>query len=419
MEGEAPGGNARGRDAVEDLVGELGVAMLAAGYAVTDVGSTLAAVATAHGRPSLTVGAIPTAILIDDPVAGRARIAGMAPGTSYRFDQTQVVGGLASQAALPTAQPSLIRDRLAGVSRMPAPYPAWAVVVGNALVAAGVSVVFRTTWLAVALDFLLGLLVGAVLHWSARVPRLAGLMPFVLGFVTSGLLFAVAHWLHVPGAPLYAVFAPIVVLVPGAAITNAVIELAAGDVVSGGGRLIGGLVTWLMLLLGILLGAAANGAALTELVLRPQGALPAWSAWPGLVVMGIGIALSNCAPPRLGVVVVVVLLVTYALLVGIGSATTSVIASGAAAAVMLVLTRLVERRYGNLPAIVTFRPAFWLLVPGSMGLASFTQFAGEASGSAHSLLFTMAATVLAISIGVQLGAVASEAFAWRRDPAHP
>ena len=86
---------------------------------------------------------------------------------------------------------------------------------------------------------------------------------------------------------------------------------------------------------------------------------------------------------------------------------------------MLVLTRLVERRYGNLPAIVTFRPAFWLLVPGSMGLASFTQFAGEASGSAHSLLFTMAATVLAISIGVQLGAVASEAFAWRRDPAHP
>ena len=51
MEGEAPGGNARGRDAVEDLVGELGVAMLAAGYAVTDVGSTLAAVATAHGRP--------------------------------------------------------------------------------------------------------------------------------------------------------------------------------------------------------------------------------------------------------------------------------------------------------------------------------------------------------------------------------
>ncbi len=405
--------DAPGASDVEDLVGELGVAMLAAGYAVTDVGTTLHAVAAAHGQPLLTVGAIPTAILIDDPVARRARIAGMEPGTAYRFDQTQAVGRLASLAALAAWSPRVIRDRLADVAAMPAPYPPWAIAMGNALVAGGVSIVFRTTWLAVAVDCLLGLVVGAVLLWTARAPRLASLMPFILGFVASGTVFAVAHLLDVSGAPLYAVFAPIVVLVPGAAITNAVIELAAGDVVSGGGRLIGGLVTWLMLLLGILVGAAANGASLTELVLRPPGALPGWAAWPGLLIMGVGIALSNCAPPRLGVVVVVVLLATYALLVGVGSISNSIIGSGVAAAVMLVATRLVEQRRAELPAIVTFRPAFWLLVPGSMGLASLAQFAGDASDTAQSLLVTMGATVLAISIGVQLGAVVSEAVGWQ------
>lgn len=398
---------------VDDLVGDLGVAMLAAGYAVTDVGSTLTTVARAHGRDSMTVGAIPTAILIDDPHTKRARIAGMVPGTMYRFDQTQLVGTIAADATSAQSAPPSIRRRLAAVAELPPPYPAWVTMLGNAFVAAGVSVVFRTTWLAVAVDFLLGLLVGAVLEWTARVPRLTALMPFALGFVASAVVFAVAHWLHVPGAPLFSVFAPIVVLVPGAAITNSVIELAAGDVVSGGGRLIGGLITWMMLLLGILLGAAANGASLTELVLRPPDALPAWAAWPGLLVMGIGIAMSNCAPPKLAVVVVVVLFLTYAILVLVGSTSNSIVGSGAAAAAMLVLTRLLEQRRRDLPAIVTFRPAFWLLVPGSMGLASLTLFASADRGSAQSLLFTMGATVIAISIGVQVGAAISEAIGWR------
>ena len=90
------------------------------------------------------------------------------------------------------------------------------------------------------------------------------------------------------------------------------------------------------------------------------------------------------------------------------------VASGVTAAIVLVATRLLERRRHELPAIVTFRPAFWLLVPGSMGLAALTNLAGPTPTT--TLILTVAETVLAISIGVQVGAAISEALAGRSAP---
>lgn len=394
---------------VEEMVGRLGLAMLAAGYAVTDVGSTLRRVAHVTGRQTMSVGALPNAILIDDPSVQRARVADMDPGTVLRFDQTQVVGTIAAAAAEGRADPTQVMARLADVEAMPQRYPTWLMIVGNALMAAGLSVVFRTSWGAVGIDFLVGLLVGAILVGVARVPQLMGLLPFSLGFLTSALVFAAGTWLHLGTVPLYAVFAPIVVLVPGAMITNAVIELAAGDVVSGGGRLVAGLVTWLMLLLGILLGAGVVGVLPGELVTGPLTEIPVWAPWLGLLVMGLGITVTNSASPRLGIVVVVVLLVTYTIVAAFAAITSTIIASGIAAAVMLVVARLVESRRRNLPTIVTFRPAFWLLVPGSMGLATLTELAGARTSAAETLIVTVFGTIVAISLGVQIGAVISEA----------
>jgi uncharacterized membrane protein YjjB (DUF3815 family) len=222
-------------------------------------------------------------------------------------------------------------------------------------------------------------------------------------------VFGLADLLGLGPVPLYAVFAPIVVLVPGAAITNAVIELAAGDVVSGGGRLVGGLVTWLMLLLGILLGAAAVGVTTAEITVVVDGDIPAWAPAVGLLVMAVGIVLTNSASARLGVLVAGVLLATFVIVVGVGSVVGYQVASGVAAAVMLVVTRLVESRFRELPAIVTFRPAFWFLVPGSLGLATLTEFTASGAPIAETFVVAVFGTVVAISLGVQLGAVISEA----------
>ncbi|MDQ1249286.1 MAG: ThrE protein [Actinomycetota bacterium] len=409
MAAEVTPGEAGQHGAVEEMIGRLGLAMLAAGYAVTDVGSTLRRVAQVSGRASMSVGALPNAILLDDPTVQRARVADMAAGTSLRFDQTQLVGTIASEAAQGLAGPTQVLEGLDEVAALPPRYPGWLMVLGNGVMAAGLSAVFRTSWAAVAVDLMVGLLVGVILLVTARLPQLAGVLPFVLGFVAAVLVFGAGMMLHLGPVPLYAVFAPIVVLVPGATITNSVIELAAGDVVSGGGRLVSGLVTWLMLLLGILLGAGVVGITPGELLTTPTADLPAWAPWLGLLVMSVGITVTNSASPQLGVVVAVVLLATFTIVVVVGAFATTVVASGVAAAVMLVIARLVESRFRNLPTIVTFRPAFWLLVPGSMGLATLSELAGARTSAAETLIVTVFGTVVAISLGVQIGAVVSEA----------
>lgn len=132
----------------------------------------------------------------------------------------------------------------------------------------------------------LGLLVGTILVGAQRLPRLAGLLPFGLGLLSATVVFGVGQWWGLGQAPLFAVFAPIVVLVPGATITNAVIELAAGDVISGGGRRVAGLVTWATMLVGVLSGAALVGYPPTAAATAPSGGFPGlgrpgsgWWSW--------------------------------------------------------------------------------------------------------------------------------------------
>ena len=63
-----------GRQDVALALGDLGAALLDAGYAVTDVQQILQAVADTHGRGDATIGVLPTAIMVDDPAAGRTRL---------------------------------------------------------------------------------------------------------------------------------------------------------------------------------------------------------------------------------------------------------------------------------------------------------------------------------------------------------
>ncbi|MCB0915323.1 MAG: threonine/serine exporter family protein [Actinobacteria bacterium] len=401
------------------MIGRLGLAMLAAGYAVTDVTAELRRVANSAGRAEMSIGALPNAILVDDPAVQRARVADMAAGTEYRFDQCQRVGIVAGRAAVGELTPAAVIAELDAVAAMPPRYPAWLVVVGFGAIAAGVSAVFRTTWGALAVDLGVGLVVGVLMVVLGRFPRLTGLLPVALGFASAALVFGASQLLGLPPVPLFAVFAPIVVLVPGATITNAVIELAAGDVVSGGGRLVAGLVTWVMLLLGVMLGGAAVGVTGAELAESLVGPLPLWSALVGLVVMAAGITWTGSASAKLGFVVAVVLLLTFGIVAAVSTLVGYQIASGIAAAIMLVATRLTERRHSELPAIVTFRPAFWLLVPGSLGLASLTQVTTSGVGVTEAFLVPVIGTIVAITLGVQVGAVASEALLRARRDSNP
>ncbi|MGH8948749.1 MAG: threonine/serine exporter family protein, partial [Acidimicrobiia bacterium] len=123
----------------------------------------------------------------------------------------------------------------------------------------------------------------------------------------------------------------------------------------------------------------------------------------GVVVFGIGVAVFHSAPPGSLPGLFLVLLVAF---VGqqVGSAFFGGYVGGFIGAfVMTPTARLVERTRFGPPALVSFLPGFWLLVPGALGLIGLTEFiaSGPAFG-VQDFLGTVGAMV-AIAVGVLCG----------------
>jgi uncharacterized membrane protein YjjP (DUF1212 family) len=405
-----------GRQDVALALGDLGAALLDAGYAVTDVQQILQAVADAHGRGDATIGVLPSAIMVDDPAAGRTRLVS-SRGTGLTFDQTAEVAEIARVAQDGACPLEPMRDRLRLARATTPRFPRPVRVFGSGLQSAGIAVVFRTTWWAVALDFVLALLVGAALFYGGRIRGLATVLPFVAAFSVSAVVYWLAADLQLGTVTLFVVCAPLVILIPGATITTGVVELAAGDVVSGGGRVVSGLIMWATLAVGIAAGAAVVGVPAGVAYEAPADAVPGWAVWPAVVVLALGVGLFFDASWSLTAVLVVVLTVTYAVVAGAQALAAAPVASGIAAAIMLPSLRFLEVMHPRWPAAVTFRPAFWLLVPGSLGLVAITEVSsagGQDSGQA--LLIGVVATVVAIAVGVQIGAVLGSLIRPRQRP---
>jgi uncharacterized membrane protein YjjB (DUF3815 family) len=76
---------------------------------------------------------------------------------------------------------------------------------------------------------------------------------------------------------------------------------------------------------------------------------------------------------------------------------------------------LVEMIRPKLPRLVVFLPAFYLLVPGSLGLLSVTQLAVE-SGGVAATGFSILLLIVSIALGLLFGAAAAQSIraTWRR-----
>ncbi len=388
-------------------LGELGTLLLAAGYAVTDVDEALRAVIAGQGWSSITVGVLPGAVLIDSGRSGSSRVYNAA-GEALSFAQSARLAVLAREAAGVSMSPAELTVHLGKIRSLPASVGPVLAVLGSGLMSAGIAVVFRTTWWAVVLDCVLGLAIGGLLRArGGRVGRLA-VTPFVAAFAVAAVVYALAPYAQWGPTTLYVVCAPLVVLIPGATITTAVIEMAAGDVVSGGGRFVSGLLTWATLAVGIAAGAAVAGRPVdrSEDII---GSVPTWVVFPALIAMAIGVGLFFDADRWLTAVIAGVLLVTYCLVAAAEVFVPAPVASGLAAAVVLPACRILERLRPGWPTPVTFRPAFWLLVPGSLGLVTISQLSAASGPVASTPAAQVGYTVLAIAIGAQIGGVLSAA----------
>jgi uncharacterized membrane protein YjjP (DUF1212 family) len=400
------------------LLGTLGALLLDAGSSVTDVRSAVEKSRDAAGvGAELVIGVLPALVIVSDGTTGSATVVN-AEGVELSFRQAARANRLVLGLESGSIGLSEIPARAAAIrtgTRPPAPLP-W--VLGNALTSAGLAVVFRCPWWAILVALGVGAVVGVIGLLLRRFREAVAVIPFLAAFVSTAIVGLTAATLSFDHVPLYAVCAPVAVFVPGALITNALLELTATDIVTGSARLMQGLI-----MLGFMAAGIAAGSRLTGLHVDPTSAalvgqvagvgtdragwesVPAyWLSWVAVAVLAVGIGLVFGSGWKLTAASIVVMVGAYALVSGFSPVFGGVVATGAAAAVLFVLTRLLERLVPVVPATVSFLPAFLLLVPGTVGLVALATFDAQS-------LATPLATFVSLCVGTKIGGLLPGLFA--------
>ncbi len=414
-----------GEPGVDELVLDLGRAQLAAGYPVDDVSDTLGKVARAYGRPDLNVVVLPDAILVDDPRTGRARAIPQGPN-SLRLDQAAIVHEIASKARRGEIDPAEGIRELESLPSQKPRFPAWVSILGYGVASAGFALVFRISPWGVGLAALGGIFVGWLMFLTRTRPNLAPLVPPLAATVCSFAIFGFANLLDNGVQPLRVVAAPLITLIPGAALTRSTQELASGHIISGASRLVASIVQILMLVFGVMVGAILAKVSPYDITDLTEQRLPLWVAWLGAAVYAIGQAMAFNEPRGALTYVVLLLLMAFSIQQAVSLWIDSVLAAGVAAgAALFVAIVIQDRTRAGIPAFVLFSPVFWLLVPGSLGFIGLTQAIAGTDGSeaapvpgetisldtldfggSGDVLLLTGASIIAITIGMQIASIA-------------
>lgn len=112
-------------------------------------------------------------------------------------------------------------------------------ILGHVVLTVGICLVLQPTWGDLALAALFGALVAVFKRVGGRWTSVQMIMPVVAAFVVAAITFPLADrgWAE---ADLRAMIAPLVTFLPGAALTMAVVELSAAEMITGASRLVAG-----------------------------------------------------------------------------------------------------------------------------------------------------------------------------------
>ncbi|MEV6103135.1 threonine/serine exporter family protein [Streptomyces sp. NPDC051940] len=294
-------------------------------------------------------------------------------------------------------------ERLRRLKSLPPRFPVVLRVLGYTLLTIGLGLITYPSQTAVLGYAVLGVAVGALRElvggplrmFSLALPVIAAVLVTVLAYRYSGPLLG--------ENPTKLVIPPLLAFLPGAALTMGMMELSAGSMVSGTSRLAYGLSTLVLLVFGITV-----GTSLMRLHPVVEGAdadaIGSWAPWAGVLLLGVGHALNSSAPLRTLPWLLLVLAVAEAVQLLGQSFSDAVLGAFLGGATLPLIARIVESRRGAPPAQVTFLPAFWMLVPGSLTLTGVGELI--AGDSSHGLLTSVNAllTVVAVALGVMVGA---------------
>jgi uncharacterized membrane protein YjjP (DUF1212 family) len=391
---------------LREFVVRLGAAMVASGDSIDSIHRTLERVANAYDRGHFDFFVLPTGLFVETGEAESARLLLSAEKIRIRprFDQIAALYDVVHRAETASITPLDGLNELARISTTPPPHGRVVRVVGHAVLTAGLALLLQPTLGGLAAALALGVLIGLL-----KLPRLATLeliFPVFAAFVVASIVFAFTHWTGVGDNPMRVLIPPLATFLPGGLLTIATVELAAGESISGSSRLVNGFVQLGLLAFGIIAAASLIGIGDSALTDNPIDRLGWWAPWIGVALIALGDFLHFSAPPRTVPWILLVLCVAYGGQT-LGGAVFGAELSGFFGGVaMTPLVLWIDSRNYGTPAMVTFLPAFWLLVPGALGLIGITELVSESDLHGREDLQHTITTIVSIALGVLIGSAA-------------
>ena len=384
---------------IRALLAHLGTALIAAGQPAHEIEEELAEVGVSLGFPDLQTAVGPTGLFVTLTDGGPATHRSAPPG--LRLHQSASVRRIRHQLVRGELTPEAARSQLTAVARRPVKHPQWLIALAWPALAVGIALILQPGWANVAAAVVGSAVVYALVQLAERYQVVNTLLPTLAAFLVSLVIFGAANAGLLDG-PLRTVLPPLAVLLPGALVVNGLSELAAGHMQAGSARLSYGFVQLGLFALGLLMATAllrVPSSMLTNLRVDEIG----WVAAPvGLLLIGLSIALMEGVPLPMQGWVLLVLSLAFGAQV-LGQELGSIGLGGFLGAITASLgASVVELRRPQLARLVLFLPAFWLLVPGSLGLVGVTELAAGRE-SAPEVALGVLGVAIAISLGLLVG----------------
>jgi uncharacterized membrane protein YjjP (DUF1212 family)/uncharacterized membrane protein YjjB (DUF3815 family) len=394
-----PSDSADRRAAIGAFVARLGGDLAIAGESVDRIRVRLTRITRAYGLNAAEIVVFPTALLIDTGSRDHGRVhLSSTVGQTLRLDQITAVYGVVNEAEHGVIEPAAGIARLDAIDGMPPRLPRAVRAIGHGVISAGLALLFQPTLNGLIGAALLGVLVG-MLKLPDR-PTLQLILPVAAAFVVATIVLSTTDTFR---QPLHTLIPPLVTLLPGAALTTGTMELAAGQMMSGAGRLVYGAVQLLLLAFGILAAVSMLNDSPASLQQTAVGGFGWWAPWLGVVVCALGYCLHYTAPWPTLPWILLAMIVAYAgqtIGAGVFDAQLSGFFGGLA---MMPFVLWIDSTDWGPPSLVTFLPAFWLLVPGAGGLIGVTELVGTNRVVGGENFVSAIVAILSISLGVLIG----------------
>jgi uncharacterized membrane protein YjjP (DUF1212 family) len=243
-----------------------------------------------------------------------------------------------------------------------------------------------------------GVMLGFLSLLAGRFARIGQLYEMLGGVVVGFVVVLASAWWG-PLSIQIATIAGLITLLPGLALTVAMTELATGHLVSGTSRLMGALVSFVMLGLGVALGNRA-ASAWFEPVSNPMALPPpAWATYAALAATPFALAVLFRARGRDFGWIWLACIVAFAG-ARLGARWMGPELGMFLGALALGVASNVRARLLDVPAGVTLVPGLMLLVPGSLGFRSLSSLLARDVVSGLELAFTAVMIAAALVAGL-------------------